>query len=245
MGGGSKQSSESSSAPGTLSPVTATLFSLFGGQPGISKGQYVPTSFGQGGYFAPGMFGALPGLLANMPPTGVENTLTASPQFQQQGYENILNSQALLNLGGAALMRELGQGTDAAVTQARRGFEQQTIPTILERAPGFSSSDLQRELTRAGADLETNVAAMREQSALARSNLITQSLPQFAQTLGTNLVDQASQLLGYGTLSREFMRDTSPAGDAFRVLTALQSLTGPGLTNVQVGTSKGKSTQVL
>lgn len=308
MGGGSKQSSEQGQFPGTLSPITATLLSLFGGQPQVSGGQFVPTAFG-GGAFDPSMFGALPGLLQNQPLSGVEQfilgaqptpgfqlpsgagavtgaaptplgTATASgstpkgggaaPQVGQAGVapgqpaglspeqlaaagggafggglqglglQAALQSQGLLQQGATALSGQL-QGPEAAIALARRGFQEQTLPGILERAPGFSSSDLQRELTRGGVDLETNISALRE----AGISQAIQQTPGYAQALGTNLLDQASQVLGFGQLGREMIRDVSPAGDAFRVLTALQSITTPAITSQGVGSSKGKSTQVL
>jgi len=319
VGGQSSESSgRQSSTPGTLSPITATLLSLFGGAPGVSGGQFQPTSlFGPGAAFTPQSFAALQGLLAGQPVSGAESAIlgvgptTTSfnqagfnqalaaaqaaqaaqvgaqgvgtvrrgggtskgtfgtgipaaagapvtmpnpadftttqagafgqvPGFQELGLASALQSQSLLQQGAAALPGLLGGGTEAAVAQARRGFSQETLPGILERAPGFSSSDLQRELSRAGVDLETNIAAMREQGDLARAGLITQQLPQFAQAVGTNLLDQAANVLGFGTVGREFLREVSPAGDAFRVLTALQSLVG-GLTNVQLGTQQSKS----
>ena len=311
MGGGSKQSSDSSSVPGTLSPVTASLLSLFGGQTGVSQGQFVPTAWNQGGVFGPESFAALPGLLQNQPLTNVEQLILgaqpasafqlpsgagsvtggtttgvapmgsatasgATPKggaaapaqpagvvpgqptgltsdqlaaaggstfgggLQGLGLQAALQSQGLLQQGAGALAGQL-QGPEAAIAQARRSFSQETLPAILERAPGFSSSDLQRELTRGGVDLETNIAALRE----AGIGNAIQQVPGFAQALGSNLLDQATQVLGFGSLGRELVRDASPSGDAFRVLTALQSLTGPGLTNVQLGSSKGKSTQVL
>jgi len=241
VGGQSSESSgRQSSTPGTLSPITATLISLFGGAPTASSGQFQPTAFaGPGAAFTPQSFAALPGLLANQPATATEQAFT-SPGFQALGGQQALLSQQILGQGAAALPGLLGGGSEAAVAQARRGFTQETLPSILERAPGFSSSDLQRELSRAGVDLETNIAAMREQGDLARAGLITGQLPQFAQAVGTNLLDQAANVLGFGTVGREFLREVSPAGDAFRVLSALQSLVG-GLTNAQFGTQESKS----
>lgn len=244
MGGGSKQSSESASFPGTLSPITASIISLFGGNPTVSGGQFVPTTFGQGGGFSPQSFGALPGLLQNLPLTGAEQTIT-SPQFQQLGLQNALQAQGLLQQGAAAIPDLLNADPTAAIAKARQQFSQETLPSILERAPGFSSSDLQRELGRAGTDLETNIAALREAGLGQRLQTAATAIPQFAQSLGTSLLDNASQVLGFGTLGRDLIRETSPAGDAFRVLTALQSLTTPAITSQGFGTSKGKSTQVL
>lgn len=220
--------------------MTATLLSLFGSNPQVNGGQFQPTSFaGQGAAFTPQSFSALPGLLQNQPLTGAESAILG-PDIQNLGLVSGLQSQLLFGQGAQALSGQLS-GPEAAISAARRDFSQNTLPTILERAPGFSSSDLQREVTRAGVDLETNIAALREQG---QANAISQ-VPQFAQAFGTNLLDQASQVLGFGTLGREFIREQSQAGDAFRVLTALQSLTGPGLTTLGQGQNKNKSTGVL
>jgi len=171
--------------------------------------------------------------------TGTEQAITGGG-LQQAGFLSGLQSQDLLRQGAAALPALLETEPTAAIAAARRGFSQETVPTILERAPGFSSSDLQRELSRAGVDLDTNIAALREAN-LGRVGQTVQGLPQFAQAFGSNLLDQAAQVLGFGQLGREFMQDVGPAGDAFRVLSALQSLTGPALTNFQFGSQKSKS----
>lgn len=244
MGGGSKQQSESEQFPGTLSPVTASIISLFGGNPQVSGGQFVPTTFGQGGVFSPQSFNALGGLLQNIPQTGTEQAITGGG-IQQMGLQGALQAQGLLQQGADIIPSLLNADPTAAIAKARQQFSQETIPAILERAPGFSSSDLQRELGRGGVDLETNIAALREAGLGQRLQTASQTIPAFAQALGSNLLDQASQVLGFGQLGREFMRDVSPAGDAFRVLSAIQSLTTPALTQQGAGTSKGKSTQVL
>ena len=242
MASGQRSTSSGSqqSLPGTESPVTATLQALFGGQPVASGGQFQPTAFGgAGSAFTPESFAALPGLLQNFPMTGTEQAITGGG-LQQAGFLSGLQSQDLLRQGAAALPALLETEPTAAIAAARRGFSQETVPTILERAPGFSSSDLQRELSRAGVDLDTNIAALREAN-LGRVGQTVQGLPQFAQAFGSNLLDQAAQVLGFGQLGREFMQDVGPAGDAFRVLSALQSLTGPALTNFQFGSQKSKS----
>lgn len=325
MGGGSKGSSSQQQTPGTLSPITAMLFDIFGGRPSVQGGQFVPGSFGgPGSMFGPEAFAAIPGLLQNQPLSGVESFILGAgpapnirtPIFDEAGYQAAVAAQAAagrkkkkgffgkvfggggdimdqafgmvpgmggggggaggfidpaqfttyqdipggsifganagfqdLALQGALQGQELLSRTagaldiepTGAINQARRSFEQETMPEILERAPGFSSSDVQRELFRAGADVETQVAALRDQHQLA----LAQTIPQFSQALGTNLLSRASDILGFGSLGREFVRETGPAGDAFRTLTALQSLTGPGFTTFGTGSSKSKSTQVL
>lgn len=267
MGSGSESSGRQSSFPGTLSPVTATMLSLFGGQPEVFGGQFRPTSFGaptvtQGPVigrdprgrlifgpststppaFTPQSFAALPGLLTNMPLTGTEEAITGGG-FQNLGLLAALQSQGLLQQGAEALPALLETDPTAAIAAARRGFTQETIPAVLERAPGFSSSDLQRELARAGVDLETNIAALREAN-LGRVGQTVQALPAFAQALGSNLLDRAAQVLGFGQLGREFVREVSPAGDAFRTLAALQSLQG-STTQFQTGRQSSKSAGVL
>ena len=246
--GGSESSGQQTQSPGTLSPVTATLQSLFGGNPVVSaQGQFVPTSFGQGGVFSPAMFSSLTGLLQGQPLTGTEQSILGAQGggfgggIQALGLQNALTAQGLLNQGAAILPQLLNADPTAAIAQARQQFGQETIPAILERAPGFSSSDLQRELARGGTELETNIAALREAGMSQRLNTALSGIPAFAQAVGTNLLDQASQVLGFGQLGRELVRDTSPAGDAFRVLTALQSLTGPALTQTSQAHQTAKS----
>src|SRR5262245_6390090 len=108
MGGGSKQSSSQQTYPGTLSPVTASLLSLFGGQPVASGGQFIPTAFGgAGSSFTPQSFGALPGLLQNIPQTGTEQFLT-SPDFQSMALGQIGAGQGLLSQGASTLGGLLG-----------------------------------------------------------------------------------------------------------------------------------------
>jgi hypothetical protein len=212
------------------------------------RGQFVPTSYNQGGVFNQSQFNALPGLLQNQPLTGAEQNILGAQGggfgggVQNLGFLNALGSQGLLQQGADALPALLNTSPDAAIAAANRGFSQDTLPAILERAPGFSSSDLQRETTRAGVDLQTKIAALKEAS-LGRVGQVVQGLPDFAHAYGSNLLDQATQTLGFGTLGRQLVTDTSPAGDAFRVLTMLQSLTGPGFGSSQTGQSK--STGVL
>lgn len=294
----SREKSESSGrqVPGTFSPVLASLFSLFGGPPGVGPSGFTPSSFGgPGAAFQPGAFAALPGLLQNQPLTGIEQFILGSqpgqpiqvPSFDQAAFQaavaqqqasrggdkagrpvagqlapvdpaqfftnqtigggensvfggglqgaglvSALQAQGLLGQGAAALPALLETDPASAIAAARRGFTQETLPAILERAPGFSSSDLQRELSRAGVDLETNIAALREAN-LGRVGQVLQGLPGFAQAVGSNLLGQAAQVLGFGTLGRQFTTEAGPAGDAFRVLSALATLEGGPL--VQFG----------
>lgn len=236
MGGAS--SGQQQTRAGTVSPVTATLMSLFGSAPNVNKGQYSPTTlFGPGALFTPESFSALPGLLQNIP-------LNASEQgalnLQPQGLANALQSQNVLSQGVSALPALLETNPAASIEAAKRSFTQDTLPAILERAPGFSSSDLQREVTRAGVDLQTNIAALKEAN-LGRVGQVVQSLPQFAQAVGSNLLDQASQVLGFGQIGRDLTREVSPAGDAFRVLAAFQSLLTPGITSAGTSAQGSKS----
>lgn len=250
MGGFGGSQTRGTDVPGTLSPITATLISLFGGQPIAKGGQFRPTAFAEGGLFSPESFAALGGLLQNQPLTGVEQSILGAEGggfgggLQAAGLGTALQSQRLLGLGAQALPALLETEPTASIAAARRGFTQETIPSILERAPGFSSSDLQRELTRGGVDLETNVAALREAN-LGRVGQVVEGLPGFAQAFGSNLLDQAAQVLGFGQLGRELVREVSPAGDAFRVLSALQSLFGgPALTGTGSTSSKSANAAI-
>ena len=247
MGSGSTQSQ--SQAPGTLSPVTASLLNLFGAPTTVTKGQFVPSANvgTSGGVFSPQSFNALGGLMQNQPLSGAEQTIFgvnpsvgtygSAPGFQDIATQGALQgNQYLQSLGQELAGNVSGQAAEAL---ARRQFQQQTIPTILERAPGFSSSDLQRNLFTAGTDLETQIAAQHQAGLMQ----MAQVAPTFADALSTGLLNNASQIAGFGQLGRQMVTDVSPAGDAFRVLTALQSLTGPGLTTSGQGSSK--STGVL
>ncbi len=158
------------------------------------------------------------------------------PGFQELALADLMTTQGLFQQGDEALEAALSDPT-AAIALARRGFTQETVPDILERAPGFSSSDLQRELTRAGVDLDTNVAALREQY---RQDALA-GLPGYAEARRQNLLSGAADILGLGQAGREFLRDTSEAGDAFRVLEMFQILTGPSLATAGSGTSRSKS----
>jgi hypothetical protein len=286
------------------------LLNLFGGNVEAKKGALVPTTFGEGGAFSSGMFGALPGLLQNQPATAAERGLLGlgAPvsTFNQAGYMDALNnaqaapqldlgqlggrggpasktgagggvtagggvqfpnpadffmqspgnfgaqpgaqdlaladmfqSRGVLQQGVNALPALLNTEPDAAIALARREFTEQTLPALLERAPGFSSSDLQREMMRSGTDLDTQIAALRE-AGLNRAAQVTSFLPQFAEAVGTNTLSRAGDILGFGQLGREFNLGISPAGDAFRVLEQLQSLMGPALVSTSSGSQSSK-----
>jgi hypothetical protein len=213
------------------------MLELFGQPVESYGGQLQATPYNQfgagGGAFSPSSFAALPGLLQNLPLNATEQALTGGG-IQSLGFLQGLQGQGLLEQAGAALGGMFDP--QAQIALARRGFEQETLPTILERAPGFSSSDLQRELTKGGVDLETQIAALTQQSGLQAAALA----PQLAAAIGTNLFDQASAALGYGQLGRDFIREQSPSGDAFRTLAALQSLTTPALTTFGKGSQSSK-----
>lgn len=232
MGSGGSQSQQQQ--PGTLSPVTASLIDLFGGNTKINRGQYVPSTTlgGAGGIFSPQTFSALGGLMQNMPATGAEQSVFGQGGFQDIAAQSALQGQNYLQALGQQLASDVSG--DAAVKLARQQFSQQTLPAILERAPGFSSSDLQRELTRAGTDLETQIQAQHQQGLMQ----MAQIAPSYVEALGSNLLNQGANIAAFGQTGRDFLREVSPAGDAFRVLTALQGLTGPGLTTSGLGRSK-------
>jgi hypothetical protein len=223
----SGSSGSQSSATG-MNVIQGYINELFGGGTTVSKrGQLQPSTFAQGGIFSPEMFSALPGLLQNQPLTATDTAILGPGGAQSMGWLNALGSQGILQQGANALPALLETDPKAAIAAANRGFSQDTLPAILERAPGFSSSDLQRETMRAGVDLQTNIAALKEAN-LGRVGQVVQGLPQFAQSYGQNLLDQASTNLGFGQIGRELTRDVSPAGDAFRVLSMMASLAGGG-----------------
>lgn len=272
MGSGSSGSQGSSSIPGTVSPITAAVTELFGGGVGVHNGQFVPTAlFGGlpgnrpfGGVFNAGSFAPIGDLLNNQPLTSSESSILGAgagpdgtpafgvnPGFQDLAAQGLFGDtqtqRDIFSQAVSTLPALLDTEPDAAIAAARREFSQDTVPAILERAPGFSSSDLQRELVRGGVDLDTNVAALREAN-LGRVAQTVAGIPDFANAVGgqsSSLIDRAGDILGFGQLGREFLRETSPAGDAFRVLAALQSLTGPAITTESEGSGKQKSVGVL
>lgn len=243
MASGSTSSGWQSSKPGTQSPVTAVLQQLFGGNVKAAGGQFMPTSFNEGGVFSPQSFAALPGLLQNMPASGAESAVLGGG-FQNAMLGSLLGSQGLLESGASQIPSLLSTDPTAQIAQARYDFSNSTLPAILERAPGFSSSDLQREATRAGTELGLGIAALREGERERVGNLLS-AIPGYAQALGSNLGQGGADLLAFGQGGREFARDIGPAGDAFRVLEMLQSLTGPGTTNVSLGSQRSASGGVL
>jgi hypothetical protein len=242
MGSGSTQSS--SSAPGTLSPVNNLLLNLFGQPTKVAGGQFVASGpeAGTGGGVFGNAFNNLAGLLTPRPATALE-TQIAGGGGQEAGLAAAFGAQGLLGQGAAALPALLQTDPTASIAAARRSFTQDTLPAILEKAPGFSSSDLQRELLRSGTDLETNIAALKEAN-LGRVGQVVSGLPAFTQAYGGQLMDNLSNVLGFGQVGRQFLQDTSAAGDAFRTLSMIQSLFQPGaLTSRAQGSSK--STGVL
>ncbi len=165
-----------------------------------------------------------------------DSTFGSAPGFQELALGSLMATEGLFGRGDEAY-RDALAGPEAAIAMARRGFTEETMPAILERAPGFSSSDLQRELTRGGTDLDTEIAAMREQFRLDALG----GLPAYTEARRSNLLSGASDILGMGSAGREFIRDVSPAGDAFRTLEMLQSLTGPSLASWGRSSQQSKS----
>lgn len=100
-----------------------------------------------------------------------------SPENQQQ-FNSVISSM-LGRLGGNEF------SFDPIEAQARRGFEQKTLPSIAERfssmgAGAGRSSAFGQQLGAAGADLESNLAAQRQQYGLQRQGLM-QNLMQMGQ----------------------------------------------------------------
>lgn len=96
------------------------------------------------------------------------------PQFQGQNDEIIRN--LLTRLGGQAQ-----QGFEPIENQARRDFEQKTLPTIGERFTSLGSNALsspayQSQKYGSAIDLETNLAALKSQYGLQQNNQLMQLL---------------------------------------------------------------------
>lgn len=90
-----------------------------------------------------------------------------------------------------------GLGTDAIEGRARRGFQQSTIPLLSERfanigqrgLSGIGSSGYQNALQGAGTELETNLAALRQENA---TNLLNAGLTP----TGNNFFAQGQEGVG-------------------------------------------------
>lgn len=134
-------------------------------------------------------------------PQSVQQVSRLNPE-QQQVFSQLLNQ-----LGGSLANQDFS-GIESA---ARRGFEQKTIPTILERLTamgGDRSSAVARQLGSAGADLESQLAGMR----------------------GNYNQNQLRTLLGFG-LSPQVENIVSPEQQGFlqALLSALAGGAGMGL----------------
>lgn len=113
---------------------------------------------------------------------GVEAQIEAVNQFnpqQQQALQELLQkglgSLGNLNLPGMPLQ---GQGSFAPIAQnAQRQFQQNTVPGLAERftsmgsGAALSSPDLNRQLSGAGADLASQLAALEAQYGLQQQGL--------------------------------------------------------------------------
>lgn len=113
---------------------------------------------------------------------GTPNYIEAINNYQPQqqdvlnaANESVYNRLGALNLPGNQLQ---GQGSFAPIEQdARRKFIQSTVPSLAERfasmgsGAALSSPDLNRQLSGAGADLESQIAGLRAQYGLEQQGL--------------------------------------------------------------------------
>lgn len=117
----------------------------------------------------------------------IERTPRINPQ--QMGAQNQLLQMALSGLQGNQ------PSFDPIEKQARAGFTQQTIPSIMERLTamgGQRSSALGSGLAAGAQDLETNLAAMKSQFGM-------QNRGQLMQMLGMGLQPQQETFYRPGT----------------------------------------------
>lgn len=109
------------------------------------------------------------------------------PRFTSQ-QEQIMNQILQQAMSG---LQDPGKGFAPIEEQARRGFQQKTIPGIMERFAGMGqnrmSSGLMGALGEAGTGLETNLAAMRSQYG-------TQNRSSLQSLLGMGLQPQFESL---------------------------------------------------
>lgn len=113
-------------------------------------------------------------------PSRIEQIQRFNPQQQQ-------SLMQLLQMGQQGLQNPY-QGFDAIANSARRGFQQQTAPSLAERFTSqtngaLSSGALGSQLAGAGVDLESNLAALQSQYGQQQQN-------HFANLLGMGLTPQ-------------------------------------------------------
>lgn len=113
-------------------------------------------------------------------PARMQKIPTASPQQMAASQQALQTAMAGLKPGSF----DFGP----IEQQARRGFQQKTLPSIAERFTAMgaspSSGGLYQALSQAGSDLEGNLAAMRQQYGLQQQGLLQNLLqtglqPQF------------------------------------------------------------------
>jgi len=116
---------------------------------------------------------------------------TLSPQQQQM-------QQMLMQLLGPQLQQQFGQQNGAGFSgienQARQGFAQNTIPTIMERFGASNSSEassaLPQMLGSAGAEFETGLDALRSQHNMQQNQQLLQLLSSLMQPHQENVYNQ-------------------------------------------------------
>ncbi len=122
-------------------------------------------------------------------------------QSAQQGQISMLNPQQqqyqsqLLSALGPNVLKGLQQGNNFAPIeqQARQGFQQRTIPSIMERfaaSNSLESSALPQVLGGAGVDLETNLGALGSQHGFQQQSQLMQLLGMLMQPTIENTYQQ-------------------------------------------------------
>jgi hypothetical protein len=193
------------------------LPSLFYNQPGDPKNAQERDNPGMPGWQKWGLGGlaagaGMAGLNALMPgqEAQMQSVSNFSPQQQQM-------QSLLMQLLGPQLQQQFGgqQNSFAPIeAQARQGFQQKTIPSIMERfaaTNSMESSALPQMLGGAGAEFETGLGALRSQHGFQQQSQLLQLLsslmqpsqentykprqPGFAESVGPSIISTIMQLI--------------------------------------------------
>lgn len=146
-------------------------------------------------------------------------------------------------------------GTDAIEAQARRNYQANTIPQLSERFGRYGlggSTGYQNAVKGAGTQLETNLAAMKQQNAFQQANIgLTPQYEQVyerpegmtgAQAFGSTLGQYAPQVLGNLAekgINSYFSNKNQPQQQAQQQAAQQGSSTGSNVANAALGGAAG------
>jgi hypothetical protein len=203
-----------------------------GGLGGAAGGAATGAMFGPAGAAGGGLLGGLAGLFSGKPDEFKKvSRFTGEQKSALKDYfRNPISSNPLYAQGNSFLQNLLAGGPEA--TQAfqapyLRQFQQQVIPSILERLGGreggnaFGSSGLNQTLAQAGTDLQERLAALH-------SGLQMQALPQalgYAQQPYSNLLNG----LGISQFENTFLPGQQGFGGSLMELAPYAMMSGKGM----------------